>query len=307
MAHLNNILLPSTEEEIIDIPPEKRIFVFWQCLPGKSVPGYITLCLQTLVNFNPDHKIIFLNYENIYILLGDVIDWNKFIHLKMMHQSDILKAHFCVKYGGSFIDADTIYTGSIEWLNSFSNDTLVGTARTRNRMQFGFLSIKNKKNFLLWHVREMQSNRITMTPIENLTECSWDYFSCAIVDPMIEFDFWRDDKIITLLPIETISLERSFDYPGKVTSVAREELYRNFWFGNLDFSISDLISFAKYNVIILHNSWTEDLTNNMSASEFIEKNYTMAKLFRVLLNCEKIDESQLIKIPYCGYVLKKKL
>jgi len=303
MSPFSNILLPSTEKEITDIPPEKRIFVFWQCLPETSVPGYITLCLQTFVTFNPDYKIIFLNYENIYVLLGDVIDWNKFVRLKMMHQSDILKTHFCVKYGGSFIDADTIYTGSIGWLNTFSDDALVGVARSRNRMQFNFLSTKKIKNFLLWHIREMQSCKISMTPLENLTKCCWDYFCSTIVDPMVEF--WRDEKAITLLPVEAIALERSFEYAEKPNCVTREELYRSFWFDDLDINISDLISCAKYNVIILHNTWSEDLTNNICASEFIEKNYTMAKLFRALLNCDKISESQLIKIPYCEYTLRK--
>jgi hypothetical protein len=102
-----------------------------------------------------------------------------------------------------------------------------------------------------------------MTPLENLTKCSWDYLCSTIVDPMVEF--WRDEKAIALLPVEAIALERSFEYAGKPTCLTREELYRSFWFNGFDINISDLISFAKYNVIILHNSWSEDLTNNISA------------------------------------------
>lgn len=84
-----------------------NIWTYWEILPGKVKPEYIDLCLETLIKHNDKYfNIIQLNEKNIYNYLPNLRnDLNK---LKIAQKTDYIRVALLAKYGGIWIDADTI-------------------------------------------------------------------------------------------------------------------------------------------------------------------------------------------------------
>ena len=91
----------------------KRIFTYWVSMPGRDIPAYVQLCMQTWFEHIPDLELIVLNYENVNEWLDNVIDFRRFIRLPPPAQSDIISFILLAKHGGIFMDADTIVTKDI--------------------------------------------------------------------------------------------------------------------------------------------------------------------------------------------------
>lgn len=287
----------------MDIPAEKRLFLFWQCRPGTPVPGYISLCLETLIKFNPDYRIIFLNYDNIYAVLDDNIDWLKLVKMKLPQQSDILMTNVLARYGGHTIDVDMIYTGSIDWLNSFPSQTLVGFGTPNVYMHCSLMSAVSPNNPILLRFRDMQGVKVSQESLERLAYTPWDFVGNSIIDPIIQSLGESGD--VRVISNSSFLMETSFDFPRKVNLSYGIELYRRFWFEENDIAIADIIARPEYGIIFLHNSWMPKDILTMNASEFINQDFPMARLFRELLSCNEIDENTLIKIPFSTYYIKK--
>lgn len=180
-------------------------------------------------------------------------------------------------------------------------------------MRGSFFSIRESKNILLWHIREMQTCRLSFTPIEKLPLCNWDYFGHLIISLLVKF--LDESKALKRIPEEKFFIEKNFKNESQINPMDSHEIrrkiyreiYRDFWFYRSNVIIDDIIAFAQYNMILLHNSWAEDITNNISVFEFLKKDFTMARLFKILLDIEDIDEEKIIKIPCCEYKIKTKV
>ena len=89
-----------------------RIFTFWE--PAKFMPYYIRLCIETWKKFLPDAEIVVLDFGNLgnYASpeeLGTELLSGKF---SFMHISDAVRVLILEKYGGIWLDADTIILSS---------------------------------------------------------------------------------------------------------------------------------------------------------------------------------------------------
>lgn len=288
------VSLPAHPDEITCIPAEKRVFIFWQCSKGKNVPGYISLCLETFVKFNPDIHIMFLNYENIVPLIGNMVDMKRLERVSFAQQSDILIPCFLLKYGGTFLDADMIYTGAIDWINQYDAQTLVGFGRPKIDINWAILSAREPNNFILFHIHEMQRYKLSHLPVEALGKQLWSFFGNSISRNVVKF--LGDSKQIAVVPNTTFILEGFFGF--RKDDIPNWVAYMEFWFRGNYISANDMISCPLYNIIALHNSWTPQDVKDMSASDFIKQNCPLAQLFRTLLDCDEIDEKQLLKVPF---------
>lgn len=83
------------------------IWIYWETKPGKTKPEYIDLCLKSLHKHNDKYfKIIELDDKNVYNYLPELRrDLN---NLVIAQKTDYIRVALLAKYGGIWIDADTI-------------------------------------------------------------------------------------------------------------------------------------------------------------------------------------------------------
>lgn len=108
----------------INLTAPKIIWSYWENKPGSTRPEYIDLCLETFYKHNPDFKINILNEKTLYDYLPNIRqDINK---LSLAHKSDYIRIVLLEKYGGIWLDADTIVmrnlTPIIDKLNNEEHD-----------------------------------------------------------------------------------------------------------------------------------------------------------------------------------------
>jgi len=88
------------------------IWQYWETLPGKSKPGYIDLCLDSVYhNCNSCFNIIVLDNTSIFKYLPELNNYtqkNKFEKLLLPQKVDYYRYCLLEKYGGVWIDADII-------------------------------------------------------------------------------------------------------------------------------------------------------------------------------------------------------
>ena len=85
----------------------KTIFTFWE--PHEKIPGYILLCIKTWKKYLPDYQIHILDYETSKIYLGETL-FSQITcrNMSLPLQADAIRVALLKKYGGFWLDADTI-------------------------------------------------------------------------------------------------------------------------------------------------------------------------------------------------------
>lgn len=89
------------------IPTPQIIWLYWENKPNTPKPEYINLCYETIqYHCNKDFEIILLNETTIYDYLPNLRkDINK---LLIAQKTDYIRVALLHKYGGIWIDSDTI-------------------------------------------------------------------------------------------------------------------------------------------------------------------------------------------------------
>lgn len=286
-----------------------KIFTFWE--PKEKIPAYIQLCMQTWKNFLPEYEIVVVDYSNIDNYLGkNFYDEILYKDFPLMLQADAIRCALLKKYGGIWIDTDTIITSSEakNYLNLPYEFILIGyhvafikadkdcsilnswIRLIKNRISF----YKNNKNNLLYIIGKLiKKLQIFNFPGSNIlfrnkllynvekflhTELflrmkRWNYFGNDILRKLLvnKKNFFSIDRIkIKALPEEI--------YKDKINNP--EENYRNFYFRN-DYS-KDVLNNTK-GIILLHNSWTPEKYKKMSKEEFLNQNTTLSNILKTIL------------------------
>jgi mannosyltransferase OCH1-like enzyme len=100
------------KETPIQYKPELKdtplIWQYWETLPGKTKPGYIDLCMNSVIkNCDKCFKIIHLDNTNIYDYLPEIKDID-FSNLELPQKVDYYRYALLEKYGGVWLDADIL-------------------------------------------------------------------------------------------------------------------------------------------------------------------------------------------------------
>jgi len=86
----------------------KVIWMYWETLPGKTKPGYIDLCINSVkFNCGKCFDIIVLDNNTVYDYLPEVKDMD-FSNLNLPQKVDYYRYALLEKYGGVWIDADIL-------------------------------------------------------------------------------------------------------------------------------------------------------------------------------------------------------
>jgi hypothetical protein len=99
--------------EHFDNPEKPYLWVYWELKPGVSKPpDYISLCLKIMKNKSYLFNFVLLDNHNIYDYLPDLRrDIN---NLPIALKTDYIRVALLYKYGGLWLDADTIVMSNLQ-------------------------------------------------------------------------------------------------------------------------------------------------------------------------------------------------
>jgi mannosyltransferase OCH1-like enzyme len=258
------------------------------------MPGYLHLCIETWKKFLPEYHVEILDYNNLKYYLGEPL-FSSIVckEMKKSIQADGIRVAMLKKYGGIWMDPDTIVIGR-EFLDDLKNTELAMFGDEMNKTQhIGFIYASNN-SFLLneWFgqiklkvndykdLLSKKHNKNDANWINSFNKVySWNMLGNRIIDPLLKNItdkkyYSRLDKYkMNVFPEDKHFENIFFDNTKR---------YREFYFKKGD--IEYIINKVKKGIILLHNSWTPKRYKKMTAQRFIRKDIRMAKLLAKLVN-----------------------
>ena len=259
-----------------------RLFTFWE--PKEKMPAYIRLCMQTWKKFLPECEVVLLDYSNLEEWLGiDVYDEILFKDFSLPKQADAIRCALLKKYGGLWLDADTILTSPqvkdylmidselvmiskhLAFIKANNNSKII--ADWYNQIQYNlkfYKDVKYQNNAVqkLLHPRRYRR-------VEN-----WDNLGNYILHKMLKTKNKKKFFSIDRMEINALPELNNKNNDNLV------ENYQNFYFEN-DYS-QDVIKNTK-GIILLHNSWTPQQFLQMNEEEFLSRNNTLSNVLKTVL------------------------
>lgn len=259
-----------------------RLFTFWE--PKEKMPAYIRLCMQTWKKFLPECEVVLLDYSNLEEWLGkDVYDEILFRDFSLPKQADAIRCALLKKYGGLWLDADTILTSPqvkdylmidselvmiskhLAFIKANNNSKII--ADWYNQIQYNLKFYKDVK---------YQNNAVQkiLHPRRYRRMENWDYLGNYILHKMLKTKNKKKFFSIDRMEINALPELNNKKNDNLV------ENYQNFYFEN-DYS-QDVIKNTK-GIILLHNSWTPQQFLEMNEEEFLSRNNTLSNVLKTVL------------------------
>lgn len=259
-----------------------RLFTFWE--PKEKMPAYIRLCMQTWQKFLPESEVVLLDYSNLEEWLGkDVYDEILFRDFSLPKQADAIRCALLKKYGGLWLDADTILTSPqvkdylmidselvmiskhLAFIKANNNSKII--ADWYNQIQYNLKFYKDVK---------YQNNAVQkiLHPRRYRRVENWDYLGNYILHKMLKTKNKKKFFSIDRMEINALPELNNKKNDNLV------ENYQNFYFEN-DYS-QDVIKNTK-GIILLHNSWTPQQFLEMNEEEFLSRNNTLSNVLKTVL------------------------
>ena len=263
------------------------IFTFWE--PRRKIPGYLQLCIDTWKKFIPEYEIKILDYQTTKEYLGEELFSNIICKdMSLPIQADAIRVAILNKYGGIWMDTDTIILNG-DFIKKLKNFDLVMTGDNKFEQQdIGFIYSSNNSSLLKIWLNEIIINIKKYKQIiynKSITESwntslkivkKWNYLGNGIIDKYLKNitnnNFFRIDRNkLIIFP------ERKFYKNSSINNIGK---YRLFYFGKKEPEI--VLNETKY-MILLHNSWTPKKYKNMSKIEFLKQDILLSKLLSKIL------------------------
>ena len=200
--------------------------------------------------------------------------------MQLKVQADAIRVALLKKYGGIWMDADTIITNG-EFLKNLERYELVMIGKN-NMQHIGFIfASKNSKIINEWLnqiIYRVDKYRQINSKFKNRTKrVIWDYLGNGIVNSLINKNitnkFFRLNKDkINAFP--EITFFRN-------TSLSPLKKYRLFYFQKREpqTALNNLKG-----IILLHNSWTPLKYKKMSEIQFLKEDILLSRLLSRILN-----------------------
>ena len=259
-----------------------RLFTFWE--PKEKMPAYIRLCMQTWKKFLPECEVVLLDYSNLEEWLGiDVYDEILFKDFSLPKQADAIRCALLKKYGGLWLDADTILTSP-----QVKDYLMIDSELVMISKHLAFIKANNnskiiadwynqiKYNLKFYKDVKYQNNAVQkiLHPRRYRRVENWDYLGNYILHKMLKTKNKKKFFSIDRMEINALPELNNKNNDNLV------ENYQNFYFEN-DYS-QDVIKNTK-GIILLHNSWTPQQFLQMNEEEFLSRNNTLSNVLKTVL------------------------
>ena len=167
-------------------------------------------------------------------------------------QSDAIRVALLNKYGGIWMDTDTIILNN-KFIKEFKKFELIMIKDSNSKFHFNISEYYYKSYKSL----KFLGNKIINKLLKNVTENKF---------------FYLDNKEINALPERTVYKNNKANYSQR---------YREFYFRRRN---PKIILRKSKNLIYLHNSWTPLKYKKMSEKEFLKQNILLSNLLANILN-----------------------
>lgn len=293
-----NLLSTSASENIVRrleslLGAKRRIFCFWEPLDGMS--AYLRLCMKTWRKFAPEYEIVLLDYSTLPAWLpAEDLDLNELKRLPYKAvQADAIRVALLARYGGVWLDVDTILTKPNNVLFSSSADKLtligrhIGAMSVRDRAHPILLRwlrdircrLEYAKRYhrrvprLLWWFRIIRAHFFhTVMP--------WTYRIDFLGNAALEIALRGNDEL--LLSFDRLAIKALPELIVRPDLASPMAAYLEVCFDGgytRDF-LREAMSGG--GIVCLHNSWTPKAVKKMSEAEFLESDFPLASLLRTL-------------------------
>ena len=132
-----------------NVKKKPYLWQYWDNIDGKETLPYISLCLKTIdKHCSKSFEVVRLNKDNVFKYIPEIQKYkDKMDKLIIAHKVDIYRILLLHKYGGLYIDADTIcLRNPIEIIDKLDNNDFVGFGCTGNVCKLGY---GNPSNWIL--------------------------------------------------------------------------------------------------------------------------------------------------------------
>lgn len=274
----------------------EKVFTFWE--PKEAMPGYVQLCMETWRRCLPGFEVVTLDFKS----LGDYLSAAEMEEISCPHESlakqaDCIRCALLRKHGGTWLDADTVLTKSLDERFRSADVTMVARHSESGQMIYGgYIHAARPETKMIseWHrqllpriekSRQMNASRLRRWLDRRAWKAvrRWGYFENDVLDPLtaqlVPPDFsWIDKDEVRAFPEESLLADGSAQSPF--------DAYVRYWFspGEADAALKDCAG-----LIMLHNSWTPETFRKMSTGEFLGTDTRLASLLRTLTGEKKWD------------------
>ena len=168
------------------------IWIYWDNLPGKTMPEYIKLCIETIKkNCGSYFEVKLVNSSNVRSYLPSIHrNYNK---LKLIGEPETsaknisirtayIRAKLLYEYGGIWMDADTILLKDLSFLLAhFAADEFVACSklRTTKGISNGFLGSLAKGTIITKYVEAQEKL------IDDRVEFKWGELGLRLLTPIV--------------------------------------------------------------------------------------------------------------------------
>lgn len=223
-----------------------------------------------------------------------IIDKILFKEMTLQVQSDAIRVAILQKYGGIWMDSDTIITNS-KCMNMLNGSDLIMFGHSEKKVvHIGFIYASNNSTILkVWLKNIIRRIRIfkqrlflkRIFPFKRFEQSfeellSWNYLGNGILNKIVENAPKKSFKII----------ERHEAYVLPEVNFYQDPLqcYRDLYFTPGD---PEMLLKKNKGVLMLHNSYTDEKYKKMSEKEFLRQDIMLSNLLlRLLNNDSKIDD-----------------
>ena len=260
----------------------RNLFVYWENLYSRPTPPFIQYCLDSFQRCGEDVNVVFVNRNNIDKLLdGSGLHDNWRIIQDIPQKVDCLRVAIVRKYGGMYVDADTVITRPLGHLFENDNDINLLKWTFNNRLINAYFTAQRGSVFL--------TNVLNQINTILANECGNFYNKCGgVYLGENVFEIAAQTCPYTLMPRETFI---PYEFPFNV----------NCWYGNeqIDYYI------RPETVAIALNLSQYDWNFRMQSVEsHMVKNSLFGSVFRYSEKCSPLMTDYL-QLPEYMHALKE--
>ncbi|KAM9863952.1 hypothetical protein ACI1US_00111 [Leucobacter sp. BZR 635] len=264
----------------------KSFCCYWE---GAEPPSYLAWCVSSWAEYVDLDEILFLNHSNVSRYLGDLIDLQSLRRFSFPKQSDIVSAAFLYKYGGLFLDIDSVLVNEAaspffntpdneDVFRFFGNEAELGVHIGVIGSPRGGTVVSRWQNALFQRVTNWDDDD------------SWSYVGNSILQPMINDP--SNAKLSKRLDVVTSLATPELAYADLTDGTAREK-YERFWFTQpVDGQTLARVAQAPGGIISLHNSWTPASYARLSLLGLQESDSMLSSLLKRVGNASLIPGIQ---------------
>lgn len=263
-----------------------KVFTFWE--PKKKMPGYIRLCLETWKNCLPGYETVVLDYESLgNYLTSEEQEAVRCPDEPLAQQSDCIRCALLKKYGGIWLDADTLLTRPLDNRFFGAEVSMVVRRESGGLVNYGayiYAAHAGAQVINEWYrqllprvAKARQLRRSWWRRILDRRDWKainqWNYFENAILDPLT-----AQAAEEAYMGIEKDEIG-AFPEESLLAASGPFDAYVRYWFspGESEAALRDCAG-----MIMLHNSWTPRVYREMSADEFLKTDTRLAAVLRRL-------------------------